>query len=44
MNDNGPADAGPLKERSDGASGDYEHFASAVLDADGFAGAVGFGA
>ena len=42
MNDNGPADAGPLKKRV--KLEDYEHFASDVLVADGFAGAVGFGA
>ena len=43
MNDNGPADAGPF-ENAQMRGGDYEHFASAVSDADGCAGGVGFGA
>ena len=42
MNEAGPADAGPGKASAQDES--YEHLASAVVDAEGFAGAVGFGA
>jgi len=42
MNENGPADAGPFMKRV--SLEDYEHFASDVLVADGFAGAAGFAA
>ena len=42
MNVNGPADAGPLNTQVR-LAGCYEHFASALLDAELCAGGVGFG-